>query len=499
MKKLIFASLLIFGFIPNFSYATTIINSTISGSGYNTSIIKITNNSELPTTDANCYVEFQTSTTTDFASYWNLGGVYASGYNCQTIYPNLLNEGTGWTMNNGAHPTATTYRIKWTGDGGTDVSINAKWNGSTWENINVPPTDTSTHLISLTPLNNSTTSNPVTFTLQAYIAPEDIGTFIGVKFWLHNIDQNTILGGLTQYFNNNDIYLLDGFNATTSGYFNYSTTTILAEGNYRINAQIKRSYLSGWIVNPLSSINNEWNNQFIVGSSTFIGNISQNSFGLLNGTLTSSTGTIGTNCNPIKASGTFGFAYNEQASITACLAYLLIPDSGQLQTTLTDFKDNVATHFPLGYVTDFLLTMSTTSTTSLNIIDVQIPEGMAGTGATLKLDITHVFDPILNAKVDKFVYKNSEGIGQIATSTTLYEYTSFWWEMIIYILAGLYLLARILGMHLFDISFGSHGSLSDNSNKDDSYKLKTWLANNDSRGYIDINGKRYETQKQRKK
>jgi hypothetical protein len=498
MKKLIFASLLIFGFIPNFSYAydTASINTNGMGQFYG----------------FNCQ---QNSTSNDYINFnYNQSEQWSSTNTNITAYPtvaywirqvigagNIPEEerlqckfdigGLGNYYGNGIylitlHINSGTYTYQFTRTAGSWIPIEYIEN-------------TSTRLISLTPLNNSTTSNPVTFTLQAYVAPKDIGTYIGVKFWLHNIDQNTILGGLTQYFNNNDIYLLDGFNATTSGYFNYSTTTVLAEGNYRINAQIKRSYLGGWIVNPLSSINDEWNNQFIVGKSTFIGNISQNSFGLLNDTLASSTGTIGTNCNPIKASDTFGFTYNASSSITSCLAYLLIPDTGQLQTILTDFKDNVATHFPLGYVTDFLLTMSTTSTTSLNIIDVQIPEGMAGTGATLKLDITHVFDPILNAKVDKFIYKNSAGIGQIATSTTLYEYTSFWWEMIIYILAGLYLLARILGMHLFDINFGSHGSLSDNSNKDDSYKLKTWLANNDSRGYIDINGKRYETQKQRKK
>lgn len=202
-----------------------------------------------------------------------------------------------------------------------------------------PDFDNTTHIVSFSPEEGTTTSNPVTFSLHAYVAEEDIGNFLGVKFTLHNIDQNVLL---LSAFSNNDIYFLDGFQATTSGDFFFSTTTTVGEGNYRINAILERSYAGGWIVNPFSPINQDLSHQFIVGQGTYIGNISQNSFSEFNRLFASTTATSTSanagNCIPL---GNF--------DPTKCGAFLFVPDAGYLDFTIKNLRSGVLTRFPWGY------------------------------------------------------------------------------------------------------------------------------------------------------
>lgn len=125
-----------------------------------------------------------------------------------------------------------------------------------------------------------------------------------------------------------------------------------------------------------------------------------------------------------------------------CLAFLFIPDAGQLRSTLNSFKTNVATHFPIGYVTDFITILNDNGTTTLNLLEVTVPTGIPGTGSTLTLDLGHQLDYILNATVGEFVSPEA------STTVTFYEETAFYWDILVSILAGLYILRRILGSHL---------------------------------------------------
>jgi hypothetical protein len=244
-----------------------------------------------------------------------------------------------------------------------------------------PVTDTTTHIISFTPEDNSTTTSPVTFTMHAYVNPDDIGAYIGVKFTLHNIDQNVLL---LSAFSPNDIYLLDGFNATTSGDFYFATSTTLADGNYRLEAMLERSYLGGWIVNPFSPINEDISHQFIVGSSTFIGNISQNGFSELQAIFASTTATsttaVAQNCNPL---GSF--------DVVKCGAFLFIPGGDYLNTTMKGLKDGVLTRVPWGYLTRTYNIWNASATTSLPSFTASV---RTGPGDDMTPDVTTItIDP----------------------------------------------------------------------------------------------------------
>jgi hypothetical protein len=266
------------------------------------------------------------------------------------------------------------YFAHWSHDGGY-ISFIVSGGGS------VPP-DTSTHIIDFTPADHATLTGPtINFTMHAYVNPDDIGTYIGVKFTLHNIDQNVLL---LSAFSPGDIYLLDGFNATTSGDFYFATTSPLADGNYRLEAQLERSYLGGWIINPFSPINQDISHQFIVGSSTFIGNMSQNGFSELQAIFASTTATsttaVAQNCNPL---GSF--------DVVKCGAFLFIPGGDYLDTTLKGLKAGVLTRVPWGYLTRTYNIWTASATTSLPSFTASV---RTGPGDDLTPDVTTItIDP----------------------------------------------------------------------------------------------------------
>lgn len=242
-----------------------------------------------------------------------------------------------------------------------------------------------TQICSFTPANNSTTTSPVNFSLHAYINEEDLGSIIGVKITLHNIDQNVLLLG---FLSPSDIYLFEG-NATTSGHFNFATSTPIGDGNYRIEACLERSYFGGWILNPFANIIQGapdcQSHQFIVGQATFIGNISQSLFSETNDFFTGLTATsseaLASTCNPL--SGNFG--------VRECTAFLFVPDANSLNTTMKNAREGILTRVPWGYFTRAVAIFQASSTSALptwtNTISVGSGDDMTPETVTLTFDM----------------------------------------------------------------------------------------------------------------
>lgn len=258
------------------------------------------------------------------------------------------------------------YYLEYYYDSGTDqITIQAS---------SSEPTDTTTRIIDFLPENATTTQNPVYFELNAYINSDDLGTVKGVSLSFHNIDQNVLLLGA---LSPNDIWLLQDEDIETSGFYSFSTSTILiAEGNYRIEACIKRSFfgdtfglIGGWIIDAFSDVNDCQSHQFIVGTSTFIGNISQNLwsdtqdfFG--NSTATSSEA-LAITCNP----------FSSQFGIRECGAFLFVPDAYQLSLTMTEARRAFLSRVPWGYFSRTIEIMSSPATSSLPSFTTNIRMG----------------------------------------------------------------------------------------------------------------------------
>jgi len=414
-----------------------------------------------------------TNTTFVAQSYKMCEGTYPTCTTFNSSYnPTVVSLGTlsgyGDTLENGyrngAASTADgTYWVAFysgTGFSGDVVYFVATRSGGVWT---TPFGNDTTRIISIDPEDGTTTGNSVTFDVHAYINPDDVGSVIKILFELHNIDQNVLFAS---DFSPSDILLYFGVASTTGDWY-FSTTTILADGNYRFNVLMDSCATAGTtclIEMPFYGIHIDESTQFVVNQSTFIGNISQNSARQINhifaSTTATSTAILSQNCNPIS-----GF------DPILCLAFLFVPDAGYLNDTLLSFKDKVSTHFPLGYVTDFISIISTTTEGTLTVVDATLP--MFG-HPHISLNLAHALDPVLEATTSIFTKESAP------STDTFYVITSGYWNTILYILTAFYILGRIFGAHLIPSSDGLFQNQRQKNAKgfavsDDEYRLKEKL------------------------
>lgn len=273
---------------------------------------------------------------------------------------------------------------------------------------------TDTHICDFIPHDGTTTPSGVSvdFGLRAYINPADLGSILGVRIFLHNIDQNVLL---LDAFSPNDLILFDD-NATSSGEFLFGTSTILADGNYRIKACLERTYFDGAIRNPFANLiegaQDCQSHQFIVGSSTFIGNLSQNIFAENNeffaGLSATSSAAMAHTCSP------FGGDFD----IRTCLLYLFIPDGNALNEVMENARIGIFSRMPWGYFTRVITILQNPTIGELPTFTVNIPTGagsdtaelhsfefdMADTVAGAGTLLDSIRDPIHNVSVRDVFY-----------------------------------------------------------------------------------------------
>lgn len=234
-----------------------------------------------------------------------------------------------------------------------------------------------TQICGFRPENDTATTGPsVYFDLEYRISPDDVGDVTGVKVTMENIDQNILIFGILS----SQSFMIVDENREESGTFFSATNTPLADGNYRVEVCLERSYFGGWLLNPLSPLNLCESHQFIVGTSTFIGNISQNLFrdtqDFYQGLTATSSEALARTCNPI---GDF--------DIRQCLAYLFVPDAAAMHETIGNLREGILTRLPWGYMTRLVAIVNSSATSSLPVIvaEFQIAEGET---ETLTFDIS---------------------------------------------------------------------------------------------------------------
>jgi len=118
--------------------------------------------------------------------------------------------------------------------------------------------------------------------------------------------------------------------------------------------------------------------------------------------------------------------------------WLVIPDEFVYNEFVGNIKDDMLTHFPIGYITDFYEIISTSTVGNLTVIDATLPSALGMGNANVHLDLTNVLDPILNATTSQFTNESA------SSTETLYTITNRYWSYLIYILAGLYMIGRII-------------------------------------------------------
>jgi len=134
---------------------------------------------------------------------------------------------------------------------------------------------------------------------------------------------------------------------------------------------------------------------------------------------------------------------------------LFIPDALSLRTSIEALRNGVLATWPVGYVTRIVEILNASTTAELPVFYAKIPNGVMGAGAEITLDLNHSLDFILNATTSSFANISA------SSTDTFYEFTSTYWNTIIYILLALYILRRILGSHIIPKGINEYGGVGD--------------------------------------
>jgi hypothetical protein len=304
------------------------------------------------------------------------------------------------------------------GTGSFTASTVYKYNVDTWPNfywIGADPAITVsfvTRIISFNPQDGEVVdiggmaTGTVDFDIHVYINDDDIGDFLSIKIIFRNIDQNTLASGectpldFSIFCSNYSFDIFRGI-ATTSGDFYYSSSTVLKAGNYRVEASINTATnflgINLGFFTFLGGISDVQNHQFVVGSSTWIGNMSQTIFsgideffGTLPGNMSATSSAK--MCMPFRNNVATAFlnignsTSTDDFSPMGCLGFLFVPDSNQMKNTLEQFRVGVLQRAPWGYVSRLVYILNSSATTSLPVISYTFPDGGGLDGATWNID-----------------------------------------------------------------------------------------------------------------
>jgi len=370
---------------------------------------------------------------------WTYAYAWYVAYGCQginastTIKCNLNNQpfseastGTYWFLQGNGTATSTWYNLNF--DGTT-------WTGGSF-------IDNTTGIKFFDPSNGETVASSTSNTLYVdfFLTEEDYSpdSFLRIKYVRKQDLQATVA--------NQDLLwtTLDLNDIITSGYHSVATTTgsLGLDGTYYFKAELRKnptwwSTALSWF-NPFTNrdpdIITSSSTTFIYGEMTGFDRYVASSTESFNNFVASSTLSIEKvkeSCNPLS-----GF------DLLTCLSGLFIPSSGDISNAVDQFKTDISTHFPLGYFSDFINIISTTTTGELTVIDAELPEALGLGKPTIRLDLAHSLDFILNATTSEFSFSSSTG----ASSTeTFYETTSYYWNILVYVLTLFYLLSRLIG------------------------------------------------------
>lgn len=307
-------------------------------------------------------------------------------------------------------------------------------NGTTtsFENIR-----TDTRIVAISPTNNSivaTTSNnftPVDINVDIYVNENDIVSPYNVQVYIENIDQNIILSRLASLVGIGGTKELFNEYATTSGYINYSTTTLLQAGGYRVHVSLdKKLYVFDiWNLDEQSS-------QFAVGQQTWLSNIRQNSWtqiqtliGAKNATTTEATAKT---CNPF--SGSF--------DIIDCSYFLFVPDTEELSKSMESLKDGVLHRIPWGYFTRVYDILSASTTTALPAFSYTFDNRSPLSGNELNINID---DGIVQASAIMADIKTGD-------NKTVQEVAEPIWNVIVGIALVFTIVTDLMGSHKHESS-----------------------------------------------
>jgi len=270
-----------------------------------------------------------------------------------------------------------------------------------------------------------------------------IGETVNVRFKVS--DDSTVLAGI-----NGQLYA-DDFTQTASSSFTYrwlyptplaSSTASTYEFYVDFNKDQFTGFVTGWVSN-------------ILDSRTYYLTLNTGNTVILPPYVGGDVTFIPEPCDLTHVSGCF---YN-------ALHKAFVPDQDKMKSFIQKLKDGFITKFPVGYFY-VLYDSFLTPATSIPVFSATIPNGVVGSGASITLDLDHSLDYILNATTSSFINSSAP------SSDTLYDITSPYWNILVYLALGFYVLTRLLGTGVV----GNLGSVSRMSETEKSYGVGVYKS-----------------------
>jgi hypothetical protein len=133
------------------------------------------------------------------------------------------------------------------------------------------------------------------------------------------------------------------------------------------------------------------------------------------------------------------YPFSGQFDTLDCIYYLFVPQEDDIAIAFQDLKDNVLTVFPIGYITDFVTILSTTSAVTIPVVSATTTAGLGTAGAVINLSIT-------SSTLSWLWNATSTGKYGTASTTTLYQFVEGYWEKVLWLSVFIYIFYRITGL-----------------------------------------------------
>ena len=279
----------------------------------------------------------------------------------------------------------------------------------------------------------TSTTTSYTLSMEGYVDDQYLGDDVTFNFDLYRNQNRLAVGPLfafSQFAPNSDVISIPV--GTGYNYESTSTSAFTQIGKYTGRYTIEKPLFSFLGISIGSQVLATKSVTFVVGTSTAIEQLLDNTF-IENAT---SSQAIKDHCNILVSFDFFDCSIG-------VVSFFFTPSPSVISTFVSGLQENVLNRFPVGYMTDFVGIIATTTTQSLTVINATIPSGIMGSGSNITLDLTGVLDPILNATSTR--YNNVSA----SSTETLFTITNRYWSYILYLLALFYILSRIVGIHLF--------------------------------------------------
>jgi len=287
--------------------------------------------------------------------------------------------------------------------------------------------DTTTRIVSVTPSNGTTTATSTIFgfgtTVYTNVADYVDGMEVVIEYHNNYVASQNVVGVYASTMQLTRSLGEYHFPLNGSSQLSFSTTTNLqVVGKYRMTTKITKPRYSFFGFDFGTDTVVSTSTQFTVATSTaydvFTEQV-QNEVALFNPSACSFVG----------------------GDFSVCLGQLFIPREFYMKASIEVLKDEVVHIFPIGYFVDFVQILATTSTSTLQLVDAELPSVLAGGGSTLNITLdAHSMDMLWNATSSQFLTTKQND------TRSFFEITNGYWRILMVLLALMYILRRILGV-----------------------------------------------------